>query len=466
MKIILIMSFSGSTMFLGYLLVKRLFKSRLPDKMLYFLFKASVLYYLTPLLFLKPTFSKVGNFLNSHLFQISVKDGILYTYRDKYLVLETGKGYMLNAVFREDVWAAVVWSLVGLAVIGVQIAKYYMGKKERAKMIWKSPSNHDEMLVQRWVSRYRMKRPVKLLPASGEIPSFTQGFLHPVICYSAVSEDDVEREMQLQHELVHIRNKDLLWNILVRLVLCLHWYNPLTWLLYKEWHVVSEDTCDSEVLLGRTACERAVYARMLIRESQIKETPKVAMLSVSLTGNVKGKRDIERRVNKIMNKKVELKGIKKVAVVFAVTMLVMLNSLTAYAYEDVQYRVVESETVSASADEAEFDWDGDWIFVEAGHEDEREGYWAEIYEDSHKAYVAEWQFIDEDGNVYPIDWETNSRLFCPNHAYVYGEIQQHTKLDDGSCIVKTFEGARCTICGSINLGALLGTATFNPCTHE
>ena len=33
-------------------------------------------------------------------------------------------------------------------------------------------------------------------------------------------------------------------------------------------------------------------------------------------------------------------------------------------------------------------------------------------------------------------------------------------------MVKKYEGARCTLCGTVSIGALINTITYAVCTHE
>ena len=66
------------------------------------------------------------------------------------------------------------------------------------------------------------------------------------------------------HEFIHIKNRDLFINLLALLVLAIHWYNPICYLLYFELRVASELKCDYEVVKDLNDNQRQQYSYLLI----------------------------------------------------------------------------------------------------------------------------------------------------------------------------------------------------------
>lgn len=66
----------------------------------------------------------------------------------------------------------------------------------------------------------------------------------------------------LSHELAHIQRMDWASHILSRLVLCLHWFNPLVWWLHHKFVEESEKACD-EAVIDDTGCP-VTYAENLL----------------------------------------------------------------------------------------------------------------------------------------------------------------------------------------------------------
>ena len=81
--------------------------------------------------------------------------------------------------------------------------------------------------------------------------------------------EEVELRHVLLHELGHVRRHDLLAQWVCALACCLHWFNPLAWLLAARARAERELACDAWVLARGSAEEGedfpAAYGRTLIR---------------------------------------------------------------------------------------------------------------------------------------------------------------------------------------------------------
>lgn len=68
----------------------------------------------------------------------------------------------------------------------------------------------------------------------------------------------------LAHELSHKKRHDLALKWLAAFVLCVHWFNPVCWLLSKQIDRDCELACDEEVLKGQDPARRRRYGRTLV----------------------------------------------------------------------------------------------------------------------------------------------------------------------------------------------------------
>lgn len=94
------------------------------------------------------------------------------------------------------------------------------------------------------------------------------GIIHPrIILPKSLDVDSTEAQMVLAHENVHRRRLDNLWRVLAILIACVHWFNPLVWIMLKAFLTDMEQSCDESVL--RTGHfdpdDRKAYARALLR---------------------------------------------------------------------------------------------------------------------------------------------------------------------------------------------------------
>ena len=74
----------------------------------------------------------------------------------------------------------------------------------------------------------------------------------------------------LQHELIHVARKDLWYKWLYQLLLCLHWFNPILYLIDRRINTDCELSCDEMLLtsLRFTAKDKKTYGNLLIDTAQ------------------------------------------------------------------------------------------------------------------------------------------------------------------------------------------------------
>ena len=144
------------------------------------------------------------------------------------------------------------------------------------------------------------------LRQSDEIPvPLTYGALHPVVlipktCLHAEAMDDAQARFVLAHELCHVRRHDVALKFVLAAAVCLHWFNPMAWVMWVLAMRDIELACDETVvrLLGRNdpGTTRARYARTLISMEESKSG--LASLTLCSAFN---KTAIEERIVAIMN---------------------------------------------------------------------------------------------------------------------------------------------------------------------
>jgi beta-lactamase regulating signal transducer with metallopeptidase domain len=86
---------------------------------------------------------------------------------------------------------------------------------------------------------------------------------------------------------VHIRRKDILIKALLALTLCLHWFNPLVWLLFILAQRDLELSCDEIVIRRFGAQARSDYALTLI---SLAETRRRLLGAQAFSRNALGER--------------------------------------------------------------------------------------------------------------------------------------------------------------------------------
>ncbi len=75
---------------------------------------------------------------------------------------------------------------------------------------------------------------------------------------------DAQLACALRHELTHYRRRDHLLMLLLRLLTCVYWFNPIVWLMKRELMKDMETACDSAVTARLNGAERREYAMTLL----------------------------------------------------------------------------------------------------------------------------------------------------------------------------------------------------------
>lgn len=98
------------------------------------------------------------------------------------------------------------------------------------------------------------------------------GLLQPMLVLPAdftTKYNSQQQDLMIEHELVHKRQGDLLWNHVAVLLLCLFWFNPIIWFGYKYFRLQQELSCDEKVLALQSIKQRQCYAHALVQASSM-----------------------------------------------------------------------------------------------------------------------------------------------------------------------------------------------------
>ncbi len=89
------------------------------------------------------------------------------------------------------------------------------------------------------------------------------GVLHPRILLP-IGMNGAEREAALLHEKAHLRRGDNLWRLTAIFVCCLHFFDPVVWLLLPRFFAELELACDESAVRGLDAAGRKAYGLALL----------------------------------------------------------------------------------------------------------------------------------------------------------------------------------------------------------
>jgi len=76
--------------------------------------------------------------------------------------------------------------------------------------------------------------------------------------------NEANLEYIIRHEQIHIRRLDNLWRLIAIITACIHWFNPLVWILLKYFFIDMELACDAGVLKNLDGGSKKKYAEALL----------------------------------------------------------------------------------------------------------------------------------------------------------------------------------------------------------
>ncbi|CAH8713424.1 M56 family metallopeptidase [Paenibacillus thiaminolyticus] len=110
---------------------------------------------------------------------------------------------------------------------------------------------------------------------------------------------NVDLNMIMHHELIHLKRRDLWVKALSLGASSLHWFNPLVHVLRKDIHIWSELSCDEEVVKEMSYAERKRYGQTILNVMAGSKGLPVRFCT-SLSGDGK---QLKRRLNMMLNVK-------------------------------------------------------------------------------------------------------------------------------------------------------------------
>ncbi|MCM1127369.1 MAG: M56 family metallopeptidase [Lachnospiraceae bacterium] len=153
-----------------------------------------------------------------------------------------------------------------------------------------------------------------------------------------------ELEFVTAHELCHYRNRDLWLKLLMTAACCVNWFNPLVFLLRKQFYYDLELACDGKALSGYGREERESYARIMLAFAG--KTGREAFFSTGFSGN---KKQMKRRIDYMFDDTRKRRGIISIAA--AGLVILAMGLLISCGYQ--QERAEEPQNSQSEVDENE-----------------------------------------------------------------------------------------------------------------
>ena len=439
-NLFLIMSLSGTMVFLLYLLVRPLTERYFSPRWRCWMLRLAMVFYLLQFPYYK--YRLWGLIYDrSPAIQEKVKQG-LTSVDTSYLIVVDESAIQFSTKLQYLYASMLFIGAVSVILVCRQIHQYRRMKVLCLSEQCRSAGQREEELFSSIKRTLGIKREVRFVHSVHCRSPLTSGVRKPVVIFPEWKKDcPVDPELygyMITHELAHIKHHDVLIRLIGILVVAVHWFNPFVYLWWDELSCVSEMYCDSVVMEGKGEKERSRYGELFLELAAGNTLSDKNQFVAGLT-NSRNKKMYERR---ILEMKV-CRQYKPLLSVVAAMGIGMAGVMTAFAYDPPKTFLNE-----AGGDT------GVVTSVTAGPPAPAESLAADQF------------FTADDGTIYILTADDeDARVSCVHDYSGSGTSTVHKKDGKGGCIVKTYEALICSKCGSIKTTKLISTLTYESCPH-
>ena len=168
-------------------------------------------------------------------------------------------------------------------------------------------------ILEAWKEKQPLKRSLSIRQTETIAAPLSYGVIRPVILMPKNTEwkNIYQLRYVLEHEYVHIRRLDMLTKLIMIAAVCIHWFNPLVWVMYILFNRDLELSCDETVVRRFGMDIKSVYATALISMEEKKS-------GLTPLCNSFSKNAIEERIRAIM----KIKKTSKFAVMISAVLVI------------------------------------------------------------------------------------------------------------------------------------------------
>lgn len=171
-------------------------------------------------------------------------------------------------------------------------------------------------ILEAWKEKHPLKRSLSIRQTETIAAPLSYGVIRPVILMPKNTEwkNIYQLRYVLEHEYVHIGRLDMLTKLIMIAAVCIHWFNPLVWVMYILFNRDLELSCDETVVRRFGMDIKSVYATALISMEEKKS-------GLTPLCNSFSKNAIEERIRAIM----KIKKTSKFAVIISAVLVICVT---------------------------------------------------------------------------------------------------------------------------------------------
>ncbi len=437
--LLLTMTLSGSLAFILYLLIMFILHEKVPASFRYTILKFCFFLFIVPVPLVKhifviwllspPKHEVISGFLINTAQTFNLTDG----------------GILFPSFTHFEKLFCIIWFFIFIVIFCSQCIRFIRFRKYLIKNL--VPVHDYSEILEQLKLEFHIKRPIKILYSQEYISPFTFGILNPIIVLTA-SATDTSNLYILRHELQHIKTHDFFYRLLAMLILLLHCFNPLSYLLLKELKEVQEMNCDEKVIKSLSKQDSYAYGASIIHTASISRP----LIAPAIFFSKNSKEFLKKRVKAISAPY----SIRFSTMVLCFFIICTLSCIPVFAYSPSTY-----DWRGESSEIQDFD-NVTWCEMSFSTDSNDA---LEIPKDEQYFNIYNNIFVFSDGTIMPVDNDSISSYSSCNHVFKSGTFKKHY-LNGKNCTIKIYSAKICTKCSHISNAVLTNTVTYSPCPHK
>lgn len=363
------------------------------------------------------------------LFPNPIRDKISQIYLSQSLVFmsENNNQYVWFPHWISTI--VIIWAIVIIIFAIYQFFKYHKG----IRFILLS--------IDHVVDRSDINLTYSVVP-DGFCGPCTVGFFRQRIIIPESFVENPDFLMVYQHEYRHLRNHDNLMKLLCLAVLCLHWMNPMAYVLLYLYRFTAEAVSDGAAIECCSDDEIERYSIMVVTG-----VPEEKVFPIVWKNNLSSKGKILKRRIDYMMKRKDIGLLQRILMVAVTIVTVIASTCTVFAYEPMQ-------SADTSVNEVVFNDSLDFSSYDFG---------ASSLVNQFDFSESDEVFMYEDGTQVPVI-NSSGRAIC-THSMGSGYLSTHETKSSGGCVVTVYTCQRCKKCGYLANAKYYNTVTYAKCPH-
>lgn len=153
-------------------------------------------------------------------------------------------------------------------------ALFFLRSHFRCLMKYRMSLPIENAFIEKWKQEHSIRRKIDIRQSDRIITPLTYGLFSPVVLLPKTTNWTNETQLQyiLTHEYAHIREFDILLKWFLTISVCVHWFNPLVWVMYILANRDMELSCDETVVWTFGEANRYSYVLTLIELEEKKSS--------------------------------------------------------------------------------------------------------------------------------------------------------------------------------------------------